>query len=74
MSFAVQRAVTGFDPRFLVTTKADTWGFWTQILADIYWFDTREEADAAREVTNWPSFVVTREEVEAQLIRKVLSE
>jgi hypothetical protein len=79
VSFAVQRAVHGFDvlrfdPRFLVKPKADSWGFWTQRLEDVYWFETRAEADVAREVTNWPSFVVTREEAEAQLIRKVLSE
>lgn len=72
MSFAVQRSAAEFAPAF-IAERPSGWNKWTSVFAEVRWFKTVEDAEAARDATPWPSFVVTREVAEDQLIRKALT-
>lgn len=72
MSFAVQRSSVEFAPAFIAEHPSG-WNKWTSVFAEVRWFKTVEDAELARDATPWPSFVVTREAAEDQLIRKALT-
>lgn len=73
MSFAVQRSASVFEPAFIAEHPSG-WNKWTSVVAEVRWFKTVAAAELARDATPWPSFVVTREAAEAQLICKALTD